>query len=225
MPKPTSKSEETKTRILEAALRLFRKKGFEAATMRDIAAEAGMSLGSAYYYFDSKDALVMAFYGQAQEAFRVKVPLAMAAHEDLLSRLRVIFTTHFEHFGPDRDLLAALARHAGDPEHPLSPFSEATATIREEAIARFADALAGSDYRPPKDLAPHLPRLLWLAHMGLILFWVHDRSKGQARTHKLLDQGLPLVVGLLKLAKLPLTGSLRKSVVNLLNTALEPQKA
>ncbi len=222
---PLTKSEETRARILEAALRLFREKGFDATTMRDIAAEAGMSLGSAYYYFDAKDALVMGFYEQASEVFRVKVPLAMAAHEDLSSRLRVIFTTHLEHFGPDRALLAALARHAGDPQHPLSPFSDATESIRNEAIDRFALAIAGSEYKPPKDLAPHLPRLLWLAQMGLILFWVHDRSKGQVRTKKLLDQALPMLVGLLKLAKLPLTGSLRKSMVNLLNTALEPEKA
>lgn len=225
MTRPTTKSEDTRARILEAALTLFREKGFEAATMRDIAAAAGMSLGSAYYYFESKDALVMAFYEQASEAFRVKVPLAMAAHKDLTGRLRVIFTTHFDHFGPDRGLLAALARHAGDPHHPLSPFSDATEPIRRAAIERFEAAIAGSDYTPPKDLAPHLPRLLWLAQMGLILFWVHDRSKGQVRTKKLLDQALPLVVGLLKLAKLPLTGSLRKSVVNLLHTALEPERA
>lgn len=225
MTRPSSKSEETRARVLQAALRLFREKGFEAATMRDIAAEAGMSLGSAYYYFDSKDALVMAFYEQASQAFRAKVPEAMAAHGDLASRLRAILATHFEHFGPDRPLLAALARHADDPHHPLSPFSEATKAIRDEAIGRFAEAISGSDYKPPKDLAPHLPRLFWLAQMGLVLFWVHDRSKDQIRTRKLLDQALPMVVGLLKLAKLPLTGPLRKSVVDLLNTALEPEQA
>ena len=36
----------------------FRKNGFEAATMRGIAASAGIALGGAYYYFDSKDAIL-----------------------------------------------------------------------------------------------------------------------------------------------------------------------
>ena len=67
MPRPTSKSEETRRRILAAALRTFREKGFDQATMRQVAAEAKVALGAAYYYFDSKDAIVMAFYEQAQQ--------------------------------------------------------------------------------------------------------------------------------------------------------------
>jgi AcrR family transcriptional regulator len=63
----TPKSEATRQRILSAALRVFRERGFDAATMREIAAEAGVAVGAAYYYFDSKDAIVMAFYQQAQQ--------------------------------------------------------------------------------------------------------------------------------------------------------------
>ena len=66
-PKVTPKSEATRARILEAALCVFRERGFNAATMREIAAAAGMAVGAAYYYFDSKDAMVMAFYEQSQE--------------------------------------------------------------------------------------------------------------------------------------------------------------
>jgi len=35
--------------------------------MRDVANQAGVALGAAYYYFDSKDAIVMGFYERAQE--------------------------------------------------------------------------------------------------------------------------------------------------------------
>ena len=51
-------SEETRRMILETALSLFREKGFEDTTIRDIAAEADLSLGAAYYYFPSKEAIV-----------------------------------------------------------------------------------------------------------------------------------------------------------------------
>ena len=63
----TGKAEETRARILNAALDLFRSQGFDRTTMREIATEAAVSLGSAYYYFDSKEALVMAFYQRAGE--------------------------------------------------------------------------------------------------------------------------------------------------------------
>ena len=58
----TERGELTRNTILESALQLFRDKGFDATTMRDVATRAGVALGAAYYYFDSKDAIVMGFY-------------------------------------------------------------------------------------------------------------------------------------------------------------------
>ena len=58
----SGKSEQTRQRILEAALELFRVKGFAAATMREVAVAAGVATGAAYYYFPSKEAIVLAFY-------------------------------------------------------------------------------------------------------------------------------------------------------------------
>ena len=61
--KPKAKSEETRDRILQAAQEMFHDRGFESTTMREIAVAAGVATGAAYYYFDSKDAIVLAFYG------------------------------------------------------------------------------------------------------------------------------------------------------------------
>ncbi len=58
----TSKAETTADRILEAALDLFRRQGFDSTTMRDIAREAEVATGAAYYYYSSKDAIVLEFY-------------------------------------------------------------------------------------------------------------------------------------------------------------------
>src|SRR6516162_8838518 len=64
--RPTPRAEDTRRRIYESALKLFRQKGFEPTTVRDIAAEAGVALGAAYYYFSSKEAIVLAFYQELQ---------------------------------------------------------------------------------------------------------------------------------------------------------------
>ena len=61
-----SKSEATRARILEAALALFRKRGFAETTMRDIAQAAGLAQGAAYYYFDSKEVILFAYYARNQ---------------------------------------------------------------------------------------------------------------------------------------------------------------
>ena len=69
VPEPAAlspKAEQTRRAIVDSAMRLFRTKGYDKATMRSIATEAGVSLGNAYYYFGSKEHLVQAFYDQLQ---------------------------------------------------------------------------------------------------------------------------------------------------------------
>ena len=197
-----SKSEETRSRILAAALDVFRERGFHAATMREIAAAAGVAVGAAYYYFDSKDALVMAFYAQAQDEMAAALDEILKESGTFEQRLRGIIGQKFAYFAPNRALVSALTAHI-DPEHPLSPFSAATAAIRERDIAFFERAAKESKLRLPGSILPYLPRLLWLYQMGLMLFWVYDRSPQQERTEMLFDKTLRMMLLGIKLAELP----------------------
>src|SRR5687768_9742979 len=63
----TPKARRTRARILEAALALFADRGYEATTMRDVAREAGASLGLAYRYFASKEEFALALYMRLAE--------------------------------------------------------------------------------------------------------------------------------------------------------------
>jgi hypothetical protein len=108
-----------------------------------------------------------------------------------------------------------------DPGHPLSPFSAQTREIRENDMGFFARAVDGSRVRVPEDLQAYLPRLLWMYQMGVILFWINDRSAGQKKTQALLDKSLDVVVRLIKLAGLPLTRPLRRMVIDLVDTVTE----
>jgi AcrR family transcriptional regulator len=218
--KLTQKAEATCAHILDVALDLFRHKGFEQTTMREIAAEAGVSLGSAYYYYESKDDLVMAFYEWAMEAMEPRMEAAIARTTSFEGRVAALMTVKFEYFQPNRAFLGALVRHAADPENRLSPFSEAGRSIRERDQRYFALAIARSrDVRPPEDLAGHLPKLLWLYQMGLILYWIYDRSPGQRQTRALREKSLALVVVGLKMARFALLKPLRKKIVELILVA------
>jgi AcrR family transcriptional regulator len=197
------KSEETRKRILAAALRVFHDRGFQSATMREIAAAAGVAVGAAYYYFESKDALVMAFYVQAQEEMAPQLDTILKASRTLEQRLRGIIGQKLEYFAPNRALVGALTTHI-DPGHPLSPFSAATAPIRDRDIAFFERAAAESKLRLPASIQPYLARLLWLYQMGLVLFWVYDRSPQQERTEMLFEKTLKMMMLGFKLAELPL---------------------
>ncbi len=212
----TLKAEETRGRILSAALTLFRERGFDQTTMRDIASSAHVALGAAYYYFESKEALVMAFYGEASQAMHEQIEAVLRRKTDPKARLRAVIDVKFEYFGPNRKFLGALLRHAADPEHPLSPFSLQTREIRERDMQHFSEALEGSNLRLPEDLRPHLPKLLWLYQMALILFWIYDRSPGEVRTERLVDKSLGIVAGVLKLAKSPFLRPVRRMAIELL---------
>ena len=209
------KSVETRARILEAALTLFRKRGFEETTMRSIAKEAGMALGAAYYYFDSKDALVMAFYERAQDELSALAEDALPKAKGLHDRLRALLNIKFQYFAPNRELLRALSAHI-DPQHPLSPFSAETREVREKDIHFFDRLIEDANVRVPDDLKVHLPRLLWLYQMGLLLFWIYDRSPHQSKTKQLFEKCLSIVVNLIKLSGFPLLRPIRRIATNLL---------
>jgi AcrR family transcriptional regulator len=215
--KAKAKSEETRGLILDTALGLFRKNGFEETTMREIASEAGVALGAAYYYYDSKHALVMAFYERAQREMEPEIRARLSRSTSLEKRLLGLIEVKFEYFSPNRSLLGALSAHI-DPKHALSPFSLETKNIREQEIHFFSDVLEGSQQKITTDLKPFLPRVLWMYEMGLLLYWVYDRSKGQRRTQLLLDKSLSIVVGLIRLGSVPLFKPIRKLVVDLLET-------
>lgn len=217
-PRIQPRAEDTRRKIYEAAMALFREKGFEQATMREIAAKAGVALGAAYYYFSSKDAFVLAFYREMQESSNALILDSLAGRKKLKDRLRCVIEKRLELLAPNRKFCAALFPHAPDAADPLSPFSKETRPIRDGAIEHLRIAVEGSDARIPPDLQARLPYLLWLYQMALVMFWLYDHSPSQERTQRLLDKSLGLLVNLLRVSGLPLMKPLRRAALELVET-------
>ncbi|MCI0352186.1 MAG: TetR/AcrR family transcriptional regulator, partial [Acidobacteriales bacterium] len=220
---PEPKSKQTRALLLETALQLFREKGFEATTMRDIAAKAEMALGAAYYYFPSKEAIVQAYYQSVQEEHNRRVREALAKRNlDLKARLRVVSHTKLDIIADDRKLLGTIFRYAGEPEHPLSCLGPSTRDMRAASIATFAEAIG--DEPLPKDVAEVLPVALWSLHMAIMVYFIYDSTSQQQRTRKLVDGALDLAMRLVALAKFPLMKPFRGKLLSLLRSAdLLPQ--
>jgi AcrR family transcriptional regulator len=209
------KSEETRRRILEAALDLFREKGFAETTMREIAAAAGVATGAAYYYFASKEAIVLAFYELASEEMAPLVEQALAREVRLDRRLAALIEVKLGYFEPNRKFLGALLGRTIDRQHPLSPFSAETRHIRDRDLESFRNVIGGGDISPPNDIAPRLPEMLWAYQMSVVFFWLTDTSPGQARTRTLTVKSAAMIAQLLRLSKLPLMRPLRRQVLDL----------
>ena len=208
----------TRTRIVDTALRLFEERGFERTTMRAIAAEAGLSLGSAYYYFPSKEHLVQGFYDRMQAAHHRASADVLSATTDATGRLTAVADAWLDVAEPYHEFAGAFFRVASQPTSPLSPFSPESGPAREAATDLWRRAVAGSDLSVDPQLQERLPELLWTAHMGLVLFWVHDRSPGRRKSRELVRRAVPLLVRVLRLSRLrPVRGIVRE-VTDLLDT-------
>ena len=210
-----SKGDRTKERIVDAALQLFREHGYEATTMRMVAEAAGVSLGNAYYYFAGKDQLLAAFYREVHEAHVAAARPRLATARTLHDRLLVVMLAKLEVIEPYHRFSALMFRSAADPESPLNPFHPAGDGIRREGEQLFAEALAGSTTKVPKDLASELPNLLWTYSMGVVLYWIHDRSPGRAKTVHFVESTVELVATALQLAANPLLRPFQKKVLAL----------
>ena len=213
----TPKGEDTRDRIYSAALTQFRRKGFDATTMRDVASAAGMSLGAAYHYFPSKDAIVLAYYDRVSKEHTRRVAAEATNDKPLAARLAIALHSKIEILRDDRPLMGALLRYAGDPTHPLSFFGASTRQHRLESMAAFSLALG--DEHLPEDLARLAPVALWALHMGLLLYFLHDSSPGGRRTVALSTGAIGLIVATFKIARLPLLRSIRRRIVSLLDDA------
>jgi AcrR family transcriptional regulator len=185
--------------------------------MRDIAAAAGTSLGSAYYYYASKEAMLLAYYEHRNRVHAERVRPLLEQSTDLRARIEAVLRAGFDLHRNDRKLLAALAGSLGDPTHPLSVFGSRTGSIRQQSIHLFESALAGTGL--PDEIRPMLARALWLAYLGLILYYVRDDSPGQERTMALLSGGLDLLVPLVQLAATDAFGPMRAHLESVLSAA------
>ncbi|GGL40383.1 TetR family transcriptional regulator [Planomonospora parontospora subsp. antibiotica] len=188
---------------METALRLFRERGYEATTMRAIAAEAGVSVGNAYYYFSSKEALVQAYYDRAQAEHEAACERVLATERSLAGRLGGVLREWVRVSEPYHEFAVKFFKHAAEPSNPLSPFSADSSPAREASIAIYRRVVEGSAGRMDAEIRAELPELLWLLSMGVVLFWVHDDSEGCRRTHRFIDLTVPLVDRLVGLSHLP----------------------
>lgn len=212
-PRLTPRAEQTRAAIVEAALRLFRETGYEAATMRAIAREAGVSTGNAYYYFGSKDELIQEFYLRNHAEHATACRKVLETEQDFSGRLRGTLHALIQVLNPYHAFAAAFYKNAAEPTSPLSPFSKESSPARVASIALYRDVADGSSARIDRELRAELPELLWLYSLGIVLFWVHDTSPDCAKTYRLIDATVPLADRLVSLARIPvLRGTMREVV-------------
>ena len=165
----------TRERLIAAAFVVVAREGLDAASVKVIAAEAGVTSGLLHYHFPTKDALLEAALRQALESYllRVRTRRLATAQEDQLqaffSEARQAVTTDAEFF---RARLAFAVRALAHPQLADALRALNAAAIAETALT-FA-AAAGRDSASERDL--QLAATLKAAFDGLMLSWLTDPS-------------------------------------------------
>jgi AcrR family transcriptional regulator len=215
-PAPRSpKAEQTRTTIAEAAMRLFRRDGYDRTTMRAIAQEAGVSVGNAYYYFGSKEHLIQAFYDRMQDEHADAAAGVLERETAFDARVRGVLEVWLDVAAPSHEFAGQFFKNAADPRSPLSPFSAESAPSRAASIGLYARVVEGTDLKLSPQLRRELPELLWLLQMGVVLFWVYDDSPDQRRSRELVSRIVPLVDRLVRMSRLPVVRGVIDDVLGL----------
>tara|TARA_Y100000768_G_scaffold388890_1_gene388372 strand:- start:2772 stop:3437 length:666 start_codon:yes stop_codon:yes gene_type:complete len=219
------KSEITKEILFETASKMIAELGFEKATMRAIAKEAGVASGAAYYYFKSKEEFVYEYYKRSHEEHIKELGDFLNKEKSLEKRIHRVVTLKMQLAQPYKKMARALYRIAANPDSPLSPFSEESKKLRLESLAIFKEVVAGSNEKIHDDFKDIFPEFLWYFQMGIILFWIYDKSEEANKTFKFIDSSTSLIVSLNKAFMNPLAKPFRKSIANLMQDFIPKEQA
>jgi AcrR family transcriptional regulator len=188
----TAQGADTRRRLYEAALRLMATGGWQATTLRDIAREAGVSVGLLYRYFPSKRAVVLTLYDELSAEFAERA--AELPRGGWANRFAAALETSLAVLGPHRPVLAGFVPVLfGGADEGVFAVGTAFSRVRVQAV--FERVVLEARDAPDPRLGTAVGRLLYLLHLAVLLWWLLDRSPDQRATAGLvglLRRALPL---------------------------------
>ena len=178
--------------LLAAAARLFRRKGFDATSTRDIAAAVGMHSGSPFYHFKSKDALLYAVMEEGMHAASARQAAALQGGAPTADaprvQLRRLIRAHFETLlGPGNDFVpVTLYEHRALSARQRASLAKLQAAYEGTWTPVLEALYASGHLRAPVKLS----RLLMLGALNWSVQWF-DRKKS-ASLEELTDAAMAL---------------------------------
>lgn len=147
-------AEEKRRTILEAAVRVFARRGFHTSRVGDIAEEAGVAHGLLYHYFSSKDEVLQTVFRENWSELLERFEQVEASDEPADEKLRGIVKILLRTWRNDPDLVTVMVREVGRSPHLASQVDDigkgfaviqrvieqgqADGVFREELDARLA---------------------------------------------------------------------------------------
>lgn len=186
MPQPALEpTVDRPTQILDAALICFAKRGFHQASMHDISAEAGISVGLIYRYFQNKEAVISAMADRHKERIHDILELARQA-PSLRESLETLFTAHCGETEPQVTAAFVVDLFAEASRNP--PVAELVRDVCETSMNGVTDLIARSPEAKSCDLSPReMAELIFAVNDGMLLRGVLkvSQTSSESREHQL----------------------------------------
>ena len=189
--------QQTRERILESARNLFKEKGFDETTTRDIAAASKIAAGTLFNYFATKEALAMAIIGGCFDSASEEFQARLRGNEELDERLFAHVTASMRHLTPHRRYVVRLLEgsiHLIEETPGTDP-----ASGRGAHLATVRSLLTSNGAGPADEPSVVTMHLYWTLFLGVLAYWAADESEFQEDTLVLLDQSMKLFVNSLDL--------------------------
>lgn len=183
----------TRERIVDAARKLFDDKGFERATTRDLAVEAGIATGTLFNYFPSKEALALTILGGAVEQAESEFQARRWVGESLAELLFALTASVLRCLRPYRRFASQVIEAQPGPCSISSALQEPDKALRNylEHVSELITHHGPTGGQPPTVITLHL---YWTLLLGVLSYWAQDPSPQQEDTLVLLDQSLRMFV-------------------------------
>jgi len=158
-----------RTQILEAAMVCFAKRGFHQASMHDISAEAGISVGLIYRYFENKEAVIAAMADRHKKEIHEVLERARRA-PSLLESLEILFTAHCCENSPKVQSAFVVDLYAEASRNPQ--VANLVLGVLQTAMDGLTDLIARAPeaQKSAHDLAPNeMAELIFAVGRGMLM--------------------------------------------------------
>src|SRR5580693_4937057 len=154
-PRRSSRVGDKRERILDAAVRVFARKGFHATRVSEVAKAAGVADGTIYLYFKSKDELLISLFEDRLERLLAVLRSALPAATSASDKLRRIIELQLGLFEGERDLAEVVTVILRQSTKLMKEYAAPKFTAYLDTIARvIAEGQASGELRA--DISPHL---------------------------------------------------------------------
>ena len=167
-----------RAQLLKAAQRVFTRKGFHAASVADVVAEAGVSQGTVYHYFDSKEALLLAVFTEWETGnLQEEVGQVLQAVPTAAGKLGLLAQAATQRVSSSMQLLEASVEfwsHIPRNAKIRKGFKQMFEHMAGGVAMVIQQGIDAGEFRKVDALV--MARLMIASYDGLVLQWLADRK-------------------------------------------------